>query len=288
MSDVTEQSTGVEAQRLVAFSHDPNGGNPAGVVLDASGLTDAAMLRIAADVGYSETAFLFPRGERAYDVRFFSPKAEVSFCGHATIATSVALAERDGAGRFDLHTQAGLVTVDTQVDDSGRHTASLTSVPTSVRDVEPAVLAEALAALGWTSDDLDSELPPRIAFGGADHLVLAVSTRDTLAALSYDFDRLGKLMADQGWTTLQLVQRESPELFHARDPFPPGGVIEDAATGAAAAAFGGYLKHLGLVTPPTSFRIHQGYDMGRPSILDVEISETHDQIRVTGTATRIP
>ncbi|MER5390121.1 PhzF family phenazine biosynthesis isomerase [Saccharopolyspora sp. NPDC002686] len=287
MSDATEQVAGVEAQRLVAFSSDPQGGNPAGVVLDASGLTDAEMLRIAADIGYSETAFLFPRGERAHDVRFFSPKAEVAFCGHATIATSVALAERDGTGPFDLHTRAGLVSVDTQVDNSGRHTATLTSVPTSVSDVDPAAVDEALAALGWTRDDLDPDLPPSVAFGGNDHLVLAVSTRAKLAALSYDFERLGKLMADQDWTTLQLVWRESPELFHARDPFPPGGVVEDAATGAAAAAFGGYLKHRGLITPPARFRIHQGFDMGRPSILDVEISEAHDQIRVTGTATRI-
>ncbi|MER7080689.1 phenazine biosynthesis protein PhzF family [Saccharopolyspora kobensis] len=284
---MSNETTQTEIQRLVGFSSDPNGGNPAGVVLDAVGLSDAEMLRIAADVGYSETAFVFPRGEREHDIRFFSPKAEVSFCGHATIATAVALAERDGTGRIDLHTRAGLITVDTQVDDSGRPTATLTSVPTSVRDVEPAILDEALAALGWSSDDLDPELPPRIAFGGNDHLVLAVSTREKLAALSYDFDRLGKLMADQDWTTLQLVWRESPELFHARDPFPPGGVVEDAATGAAAAAFGGYLKHLGLIAPPTAFRIHQGFDMGRPSILDVEVAADHDRIRVTGTATRI-
>ncbi|MER7014388.1 PhzF family phenazine biosynthesis isomerase [Saccharopolyspora sp. NPDC000359] len=281
-------AAGAEVQRLVGFSSDPRGGNLAGVVLDATGLTEAEMLAIAADLGYSETAFLLPRGDRAHDIRYFSPKAEVAFCGHATIAAAVALAERDGTGRFDLRTQAGPVPVDTQVDDSGRHTATLTSVPTSIRDVEPAVLDEALAALGWTRDDLDPALPPRIAFGGNDHLVLAVSTRDTLAALSYDFDRLGRLMSDQDWTTLQLVWREGPELFHARDPFPPGGVVEDAATGAAAAAFGGYLKHLGLITPPTTFRIHQGDDMGRPSILDVEVSPDHDRIRVTGTATHIP
>ncbi|MFB9568102.1 PhzF family phenazine biosynthesis protein [Saccharopolyspora hordei] len=276
-----------EVQRLVAFSSDPRGGNPAGVVLDATGLTDADMLRIAAEVGYSETAFVVPRGEREHDVRYFSPKAEVAFCGHATIATAVALAERDGTGRFDLHTPAGPVPVDTQVDGSGRHTATLTSVPTSVREVAPAALDEALAALGWTTDDLDPALPPRVAFAGNDHLVLAVSTRDRLAALSYDFDRLAALMSTQDWTTLQLVWRETPALFHARDPFPPGGVVEDPATGAAAAAFGGYLKHLGLVTPPTTFRIHQGDDMGRPSVLDVEVAPDHDRVRVTGTATRL-
>lgn len=86
--------------RYTAFSTDPEGGNPAGVVLDAAGLGDDAMLAIAAEVGYSETAFLTAPPEglgepgRAFTVRYFSPKAEVPFCGHATVATAVALAER--------------------------------------------------------------------------------------------------------------------------------------------------------------------------------------------------
>src|SRR5438270_200691 len=83
--------------RYTAFSADPAGGNPAGVVLDATGLDDAEQLAIAAELGYSETAFLTPgRAERSYRVRYFSPKAEVSFCGHATVAAAVALAERIG------------------------------------------------------------------------------------------------------------------------------------------------------------------------------------------------
>ncbi|MCI2424302.1 PhzF family phenazine biosynthesis protein [Saccharopolyspora sp. K220] len=278
---------GTEVQRLVAFSSDPRGGNPAGVVLDPSGLAEPEMLRIAADVGYSETAFVFPRSPREYDIRYYSPKAEVPFCGHATIATAVALAERDGTGRIELHTRSGPVTVDTQVDRTGRHTATLTSVATSIAAVEPAALAEALAALGWTDTDLDPNLPPRVAYGGAHHLVLALSTRDTLATLSYDFDRLGKLMSEQDWTTLQLIWRAGPDVFHARNPFPPGGVVEDPATGAAAAAFGGYLKHLGLISAPAAFRIHQGDDLGRPSVLDVEVSAADDRVRVTGTAARI-
>ncbi|HET9902021.1 MAG TPA: PhzF family phenazine biosynthesis isomerase, partial [Actinomycetes bacterium] len=77
--------------RLAAFSADPAGGNPAGVVPDARGLSDRDMLQIAADVGYSETAFLVDAGNGRYDVRYFSPLAEVPFCGHATIASGVLL-----------------------------------------------------------------------------------------------------------------------------------------------------------------------------------------------------
>src|SRR4051812_6288611 len=90
-----------------AFSDTPDGGNPAGVVLDASALYDAEMQRIAADLGYSESAFVRSRTDGGYDVRYFSPAMEVPFCGHATIATAVALAERDGAGPLTFHTMAG-------------------------------------------------------------------------------------------------------------------------------------------------------------------------------------
>src|SRR5215203_86147 len=100
--------------RYSAFTDTPAGGNPAGVVLDARDMADARMLELAAEIGYSETAFLTPRaGGREYDVRYFSAEAEVPFCGHATIATAVALAERDGAGRLVFHTQAGTVPIET-------------------------------------------------------------------------------------------------------------------------------------------------------------------------------
>ena len=89
--------------RYAAFTADPSGGNPAGVVLDADGLDDATMQRIAADVGYSETAFVTPSGDNGdLDVRYFSPLAEVPFCGHATIATGVAWGERHGPGLTEV------------------------------------------------------------------------------------------------------------------------------------------------------------------------------------------
>src|ERR687894_311219 len=97
----------LEIQRIAAFTDDPRGGNPAGVVLDAAGLSAEDMLAIAAGVGYSETAFVTGRDGDALDVRYFSPLAEVPFCGHATIGLAVALGERDGPGELPLHTQAG-------------------------------------------------------------------------------------------------------------------------------------------------------------------------------------
>ncbi|MDQ0796679.1 PhzF family phenazine biosynthesis protein [Streptomyces sp. B1I3] len=273
--------------RYTAFSADPDGGNPAGVVLDASGLDETAMLSVAAELGYSESAFLTaPDGRGGYTIRYFSPKAEVPFCGHATVATALALAERDGPGDLVFHTRAGTVPVSvTRTGDELR--ATLTSVEPQVMDVAPTDVAEALAALGWPAADLDPALPPRIAFAGARHLVLAAATRERLADLSYDFSRLEALMHRLDLTTLQLVWRASGSVFHVRDPFPVGGVVEDPATGAAAAAFGAYVRALGLAPDDAVLTLHQGEDMGRPGTLTVELRPGDVRIRVSGTGTRI-
>ncbi|MEZ0070042.1 PhzF family phenazine biosynthesis protein [Streptacidiphilus sp. MAP12-20] len=278
-----------EVLRYTAFSADPAGGNPAGIVLDARGLGDVEMLAVAAAVGYSESAFVTEQDpeQRRFRVRYFSPLAEVDFCGHATVATAVALAERLGEGPLLFETNVGEISLDTGKDASGAVRATLTSVPTHTRPATDAELDAALAALRWSRDELDAAFPPHVAFGGVEHLVLAAGTREHLAALDYDFDGLAEVMTRHGWTTVQLVWRESPELYHARDPFPIGGVVEDPATGAAAAAFGGYLRALGEIPASGSFTIRQGEDMGRPSTLTVSAMPDGERIRVSGTAVAI-
>ncbi|MCX4637133.1 PhzF family phenazine biosynthesis protein [Streptomyces sp. RPA4-5] len=283
-----------EILRYTAFSADRAGGNPAGVVLDATGLSDGEQLAIAAQLGYSETAFLTaPPAEladqgRAYTVRYFSPKAEVSFCGHATIATAIAYAERHGPGELVLATPAGTVPVRVTETPDGTLQATLTSVEPAVHDVAERDVTEALTALGWHATDLDPAFPPRIGYAGARHLILAAATRSRLADLSYDFERLKDFMTSLDLTTVQLVWRESETVFHVRDPFPVGGVVEDPATGAAAAAFGAYARELGLVPEESNLVLHQGADMGRPGELWVELVASDLRVRVGGTGTRIP
>jgi PhzF family phenazine biosynthesis protein len=282
------EQTGVsDVLRYTAFSTDPGGGNPAGVVLDAHALDDDGMLAVAARLGYSETAFLTPgEGPRAFDVRYFSPKAEVPFCGHATVASAIALAELHGPGDFVFQTAAGTVPVAVEKVNGGLR-ATLTSVEPHVEAVSEQDVRGALDALGWPYEDLDAALPPRIAFAGARHLVLAVTARTRLADLSYDFDRLETLMRRLDLTTLQLVWRESADVFHVRDPFPVGGVVEDPATGAAAAAFGAYARELGLVPAESVLTLHQGQDMGRPGVLTVELRAGDPRVRVSGAGVRI-
>ncbi len=272
-------------ERLAAFTDNPLHGNPAGVWVGESLPPPAEMQRLATEVGYSETVFLAPESNDRYRVRYFSPEAEVPFCGHATIAAGVSLGRRRGPGTRYFDTRAGEVAVHAR-ERNGTIEASLTSVEPRHEIAADTLVEAALECLDWHRADLDPSIPPARAYAGAWHLVLATATRDRLARLDYDVDRLKSVMLSDGLTTLQLVYRESSKLFHARNPFPVGGVIEDPATGAAAAALGGYLRDTRLVEAPAAITVRQGEDMGRPSLLSVDIPE-RGGIVVSGTAVRI-
>lgn len=268
--------------RIAAFSDRWQGGNPAGVMIAEVLPEEADMQRIAADVGYSETAFLAPQGE-GWRIRYFAPEIEVPFCGHATIAAGAVLATRFGAGTYRLFLNTGEISVEGN-SASGLSTAALTSPPTRSEPAPAALVAEALALFGWQESDLDARLPPAWAEGGARHLVLALHDRDTLRAMQYDQAQGKAMMAAHGITTFCLVHAESPTRFHARNPFAIGGVYEDPATGAAAAALGGYLRDIGW-PHGGEVEIIQGEDMGVRSLLNIRISdEPGGSIRVAGMA----
>lgn len=272
--------------RYAAFCDGPTGGNPAGVVLDATGLCASDMQRIAAKVGYSETAFVFPTADPgAPAIRYFSPLAEVPFCGHATIAAAIAHAQRFGTGVLRLSTAAGVVLARTDATSTGV-IATLTSVEPSVSMIDDADRRELLDALRVDAADLDAELPIRVAYAGAHHPIVAVVSRHRLATLDYRYEALAALMARRAWTTVAVIYRESPTVFHARNPFPPGGIVEDPATGAAAAALGGYLRALSLLAAPTAVTVHQGTEMGLASLLQVQIPASGG-IEVAGRARRL-
>jgi PhzF family phenazine biosynthesis protein len=286
--------------RFSAFATDPAGGNPAGVWVGEAMPSDEEMLRIAAEVGYSETAFLVPDDDPGavgrFRVRYFSPLAEVPFCGHATIASGLVLSERGlGAPGSDpddpvemvFVTNNGPVPVDVATGSDGLRRATLTSVDPSVREPEPGLLGRALALLDWSPAELDPDLPPAVGFAGVNHLIVAVRSLATLGRLAYPFEEMKALMIGADLTTLQLIWREAPDRFRARDPFPVGNAVEDPATGAAAAALGAYLRSRGELHPPARFTIVQGVEMGRPSLLEVEVPGSVGGIRVSGTAVPI-
>jgi PhzF family phenazine biosynthesis protein len=271
----------MQIERIAAFAMGDQGGNPAGVVIGDALPARADMQRIAREVGYSETAFAARDGD-GWQVRYFAPDAEVPFCGHATIALGCALGQRFGAGRYDLHLSQARISVVAEQGAQGWQ-AVLTSPPTWSKPMPLALRAELLELFGLVEGDLDPSLPPHLAHGGATHAVFALRSRATLAAMAYAFDAVRALMLRADLTTISLIWRESADVFVSRNAFAVGGVVEDPATGAAAAALGGLLVDLGR--GPGSFTIRQGEDMGAPSRIHVTVTgQSGDGVRVAGAA----
>ncbi|MCI1869278.1 PhzF family phenazine biosynthesis protein [Bifidobacterium crudilactis] len=292
--------TTTEILRYTAFAETPQGGNPAGVVLDASKLTDAEMQEIAAEVGYSETAFVLstpaaheqktPGDEttrHSYNVRYWSPAAEVPFCGHATVATAVVLAERDGIGSFAFHTFAGDIQIVTSRSATGQVEVAMTSVEPCIRDFDPDTLGSLLKLLGLEASDLDTRFPPREAFAGNWHPILVLSDADIFNQFRFSPPAVAALMKSQGWSgTVTVLHESAPAEFQARNLFPVGRITEDPATGSAAASTGAYLRSIGYASAESRITIHQGQHVGRPSILTAVVPE-HGGITVLGSATPI-
>lgn len=273
--------------KIAAFTPDTadaDGGNPAGVVFADSWPTEAEMLAVAKAVGYSETAFAVPdQGGAAggWRVRYFAPRQEVPFCGHATIALGAALGARVGAGVYDLTLNAGRITVEAIPEGDG-WAAALTSPPTWTRLPPADYVRRVLEEFGLTDADLDPHLPVRLIHAGANHLVVALKDRRRLSQLGYAFARGAALQAEQSLATFIFVTAESRTRFHARNPFAIGGVYEDPATGAAAAALAGYLRDIRWLEEG-AIQVVQGEDMGRPSLIHASFGpEPGSPIRISG------
>lgn len=272
----------MSVQRIAAFSDGELGGNPASVYIDDLLPEAATMQRIAAEVGFSETAFAAPH-PGGWRVRYFSPESEVPFCGHATIALGAALATLHGDGTYPLQLNQAAITV-----EGRRHgntvEAALQSPPTTSAPAPAELVARTLEVFGYQPQDLDPRLPPALANAGANHLVIGLASRAALAAMAYQLDAGRQLMNDNALVTIVFAYAETDQLFHTRNPFASGGVYEDPATGAGTAALAGYLRDLGW-PHGGAIEVVQGEDMGMRSRLHAEIpAERGSSIRVSGTA----
>ncbi|MDE1996817.1 MAG: PhzF family phenazine biosynthesis protein [Rhizobiaceae bacterium] len=274
----------MDIERLAAFTQGEDGGNPAGVVICDTLPDEAVMQQIARDVGYSETVFASRQGSH-WRTRYFAPAKEIPFCGHATIALGAALADKYGDNSYLLRLNDGEVSV----YGKGQPTlsASLEAPISSNRSPEGQYLEQCLALFSYSEADLDTRITPAIINAGANHLLIALNSRERLREMAYDLEVGRALMAKENLATISLVFAETNALFHARNPFAAGGVYEDPATGAAAAALGGYLRAIGW-PHSGSVKILQGEDMGVPTNIFVELPEEHDaRIKVFGTVRRI-
>ncbi|MGH1485175.1 MAG: PhzF family phenazine biosynthesis protein [Cellvibrionaceae bacterium] len=272
--------------KVSAFSFNNQGGNPAGVLLLDQLPIESEMLSIAKKVGYSETAFLKPM-EDGWRIRYFAPDMEVPFCGHATIASGAVLGEQVGTGDYKLYLNEGSINISV-INEESNFIVSLQSPQTYSEPAPLEYVRELISTFNFSLNDIDiANYPIRFASAGAKHLILFVKEHNTLKQMEYDFDTLKQAMKKEGLVTVNLLWPESNQLIHSRNPFPPGGVYEDPATGAAAAALAGYLRDINW-KGEQKFEVRQGTEMGCPSRLQVEYSqEIGSSIKISGDTRKI-
>jgi PhzF family phenazine biosynthesis protein len=272
--------------RISAFSYNNFGGNPAGVVICDDFPSDNEMLNTAKEVGYSETAFL-KKIDKGWKIRYFAPELEIPFCGHATIASTAVLGSNFGEGDYTLFLNEGSIDVSVFKSEKDTYISTLQSPETYSLEAPETYVDEILHEFHFTREDVNISYPIRFAFAGAKHIIIFLKEKSKLKNMNYNFDSLKNVMNKENLTTVSLLWEESLNLFHARNPFPTGGIYEDAATGAAAAALAGYLrdiKHKGN----NNFEIIQGEDMGCTSRLLVEYTDVKgSSIKVSGETRQI-
>ncbi|MEP2977916.1 MAG: PhzF family phenazine biosynthesis protein [Lentilitoribacter sp.] len=276
----------MDVQRIAAFSDGRFGGNPAGVALLDEMPSDAKMQALAAEIGYSETVFSVKQANGSWRTRYFSPETEVPFCGHATIALGACLAEVHGAGRYELSLNDAEIAVE-GFSSRNQYSASLYSPPTNSKELTNAQTSPILDLFGLNRGQLNSAISPARIHAGADHFVLCLRNRKDLKAMQYDLDEGREFMRKHGIVTIMLVYINADQLFDVRNAFASGGVLEDPATGAAAAAFSGYLRDINW-PHENKIKIIQGEDMEQRSVLKAEFTdEIGSAIKVSGMTRKI-
>lgn len=261
-----------------AFTDQPFGGNPAGVVLLESEQfpDEKLMLQIAAELRYSETAFVRKDACKEFTVRYFTPKAEVELCGHATIA-SFYLLHHEGlaSGTCLCHTLAGDLTV-----EAGEKVMMQMATPRVVATVEET--EEIYKALGI--NDYHPIMPIQIAYSGLPDLMIPLPDVQTLQTLNPDMEAITAITKKYEAVSFHVFAfANDGYTAHVRDFAPLYGVPEESATGTANAALTFYLQHNGCLGAEAECAFLQGEAMGRPSVVATQI-RMDGTIYVGGTA----
>ena len=261
-----------------AFTDQPFGGNPAGVVLLESDQfpEEKLMLQIAAELRYSETAFIRRHSDKEFTIRYFTPKAEVELCGHATIA-SFYLLHHEGlaSGQCLCHTLAGDLTV-----EAGERVMMQMAMPRIVATLEKT--EEIYKALGV--NDYHPAMPVQIAYSGLPDLMIPLPDVDTLQALNPDMEAITAITKKYDAVSFHVFAFANDSYTaHVRDFGPLYGVPEESATGTANAALTFYLQQNGCLGAEAECAFMQGEAMGRPSVVATQIRKD-GTIYVGGTA----
>lgn len=264
------------------FTREPFGGNPLAVLPRAEGLDDGLMQQIAREFNLSETVFVLPSDDPAHTrrLRIFTPAGELPFAGHPTIGAAhvlAALGEIELAGdETPIVFEEGVGPVSVAIRARGGRPEGARLTAAQLPEAGPPPPTEELAALlGLAPADLaDAGLEPQAWSCGVPFLFVPVRDTDALARVAFDRARWQATLAAYWAPQLYLVTRAGVAAgtdLRARMFAPAMGILEDPATGAAAAGLAGYLVAAGAGTgSPRRWVVEQGVEMGRRSRLEVE------------------
>ncbi|MFW9812577.1 MAG: PhzF family phenazine biosynthesis protein [Candidatus Thorarchaeota archaeon] len=291
----------LEVIQVDAFTDTPFGGNPATVVLGADHVSEKTMHKIAREMNVRETVFVSKSRSADFRFRYMTPKSEIDFSGHPTIAAYHALVE---AGYIDLvqditnsrlETNSGVLDIEIVKNEAtGHHEIQIThKKPQFMETYDPKDHAE---ALGLSLADIHSPNPLQTVSTGTPHLMIPVSTQRSLDRIKPNWDRLKALQAESDYVSLSVFTRDTREPTsdaQVRHFGPALGVYEDPVSGSAAGSLGSYLIKYGFMDTPfpvTSIVIEQGHYLERPGKIFVEVKgdqESIDQVKVSGTAVTV-
>jgi len=269
-------------------------GNPLAVITDGDGLSGDQMLAIAREMNLSETVFVQkPTEDRALArLRIFTTKEELKLAGHPVIGTWFLLAElgvvpaQEGGVHVLQQTGAGILPVEIRFKDARPQRVTMTQKEASFKPskIDTKKLA---AALGLTHKDLHPKLPLEFVSTGIFNLMVPLRNRAALAKIQMNIVEMARLLGKQGALAYCFAVAANHSVY-ARGMMP-WELYEDAATGSAAGSLGAYLVKHGLAGAGHTLQITQGVEMGRPSQIEVEVSETGKKLipRVSGAAVQV-
>ncbi len=296
-----KQKRSLDVIQVDAFTDTPFGGNPAAVVLDADHVSDETMYKIAREMNVRETVFVSKSRSADFRFRYMTPKSEINFSGHPTIAAFHALVE---AGYINLvqdvtmtrlETNTGVLDIEIMRNEStGHHEIQIThKKPRFLNTYDPKDYTE---ALGLSLADIHSPNPLQTVSTGTPHLMIPVSTQRSLDRIKPNWDRLKDLQADSDYVSLSVFTRDTREPTsdaQVRHFGPAVGVYEDPVSGSAAGSLGSYIIRYGFMETPfpvTSIVIEQGHYVDRPGKIFVEVrgdQEGIEQVKVSGTGVTV-
>ncbi len=277
----------IQVHQVDAFTREPFTGNPTGVVLNADELSDAQMLAVARELNNAETAFILAADGADHSVRarFFTPRTEIGFVGHATVAAQYVLSRRHDAPRRQRQkSKAGIVDVEVRGTGEDRSIAIRRNPSPLGRELNDRERLAVLDALALASESLDTRIAPRIAGVSGARLLIGVRGSEPLRHLKPDFTRLTTLSAQlgaAGYFVFALRAGGGDTQVESRMFCPALGIAEDPVSGNAHGLLGAYLAQLGLLTPDAErarFTGVQGHFLHRPGRVEVELEFRDGQV----------